>query len=50
MWWFLKDGILSKNEVLFLISLKQDLESMKKNLYSEETKQENPNLTVTADA
>jgi hypothetical protein len=43
---FLKDGILSKNEVLFLISLKQDLESMKKNLYSEETKQENPNLTM----
>lgn len=43
---FLKDDILSKNEVSFLVSLKQDLESMKDNLYSEETKQENPNLTM----
>lgn len=43
---FLEDGNLSKNEVSFLVSLKQELESMKANLYSEETKQENPNLTM----
>ena len=42
---FLNDGKLSENEVSFLVSLKQDLESIRSSLYSEERKQENPNIT-----
>lgn len=40
------DGVLSKNEELFLKELKDDLEQIKKALYSDETKQENPDLTI----
>ena len=43
---FLKDGKISKNELIFLNSVKKDLENIKKQLYSKETKQENDNITI----
>ncbi|HOM03731.1 MAG TPA: hypothetical protein PLH43_13055 [Acetivibrio sp.] len=43
---FLKDGVLSQNEIRFLISLKQDLERIKNSLYNEETGQANSNITM----
>ena len=43
---FAADGILDNDERLFLETLRSELESIRSGMYSEETKQENPNLTI----
>lgn len=43
---FLDDGKISENEKAFLASLEKDLQEIKNNMYSDETKQENPKLTI----
>lgn len=43
---FLNDEILSKNEMYFLNTLKDDLQNIKNNLYSKNTKQENLDLSM----
>lgn len=43
---FTYDGVLSEPEISFLILLRQDLENIKNNLFSEETNQEKENLSM----
>ncbi|WP_062108076.1 hypothetical protein [Bacillus niameyensis] len=43
---FSKDGVLDNSEKLYLETLRDELESIREGMYSEETKQENPNLTI----
>ncbi|MCP8616838.1 hypothetical protein [Salirhabdus salicampi] len=43
---FAEDTRLSEKEMYYLTLLKSDLASMKQSMYSEETKQENPNISI----
>lgn len=43
---FLNDGILSEPEISFLVSFRQDLDTIKNGLYSEQTGQEDKNLSI----
>lgn len=45
---FAEDGKIDKDERVILTIIKQDLEGIKQGMYSEETQQEDPNLSLDA--